>query len=146
MIHIKLNADHGDSYLGIWWWTGTEIIGTRINPDDGVLDGHYIQPTPDVTKNHFTEWNRIKATAKNPEEVKDKSYKGLERGRVLYDTMTMCFVVTCSPQIYKNDVFRRAVVDFYNLQLGSTDFSANPHYYVYDENENLTLASFYDNF
>lgn len=146
MIPIKLNADRGDSYLGIWWWTGTEIIGTRINPDDGVLDGQYIQPTPDVTKNHFTEWSRIKATAKNQDEVKNKSYKGLERGRVLYDTMTMCFVVTCSPQIYKNDVFRRAVVDFYNLQPGSTDFSANPHYYVYDENENPALARFYDSF
>lgn len=71
MIHCKLNADRGDSYIGMWWWTGTEIIGTKLNPDDGVLDGNLIQPTPD--------------------EVKDKSYKGLERGRVLYDTMTMCF-------------------------------------------------------
>lgn len=146
MINVKLNADRGDSYIGIWWWTGTEIIGTRISPDDGVLDRNIIQPTPDITKNHFTEWNRIKATAKNQEEVKNKSYKGLERGRVLYDTMTMCFIVTCSTAMFRDDNFRRAVIDFYNLQPGSTDFSANLHYYVYDENENPALAQFYDSF
>ena len=146
MIQVKLNADRGDSYIGIWWWTGTEIIGTRISPDDGVLDRNIIQPTPDITKNHFTEWNRIKATAKKQDEVKNKSYKGLERGRVLYDTMTMCFIVTCSTAMYKDDNFRRAVIDFYNLQPGSTDFCANPHYYVYDESENPALVQFYGSF
>lgn len=143
---MQIKASREDSYIGIWWWTGTEIIGTKISADDGYQDGPYIQPTPRVGDNHFSLWESVKAQATDKNEVKDKTFRQLERGRVIYDTSTMCFVITCSDEVAKNDKILRALISFYNLQPGSTDIMPNPHYHVYNANGNPALESFFDNF
>lgn len=144
---IKLNTSRADSSLGIWWWTGTEIIGTKIDTEDALADNYFIQPVTeeDPQQNHYTLWDSIKQTATNQAEVDGKGYKDVERGRVIYNLRTMCFEVTCSPELCHDDKFRRAVVNFYNLQVGSTDFVAEGHYHVYNPDGNPAIEAMYDN-
>lgn len=143
---MQLKASRDDSYIGIWWWTGTEIIGTKTPTDDGYQDGRYIQPSPRVGDNHFSLWESVKKQATDSSEVKNKTFRQLERGRVIYDTSTMCFMITCSDEVAKNDKVLRAITSYYNLQPGSVDVLPNPHYHVYDPNNNPALESFFDNF
>ena len=144
---IRLNTSRADSYVGIWWWTGTEIIGTKVDTEDALADNYFIQPVTEdnPNQNHFNLWESIKETATNQEEVQNKGYKDIERGRVLYNMRTMCFEVTCSPELVNDDKFRRAVVNFYNLQVGSTDFVSEGHYHVYDPNGNPAIEEMYSN-
>ena len=143
---MQLQASREDSYIGIWWWTGSEVIGTKIPTDDGYQDGQYIQPSPRVGDNHFSLWKSVRKQASNENEVKDKTFRQLERGRVIYDTSTMCFMITCSDEVAKDDKILRAIISYYNLQPGSTDIMPNPHYHVYDAAGNAALEAFFDNF
>ena len=143
---MQLRANREDSYIGIWWWTGSEIIGTKIPTDSGYQDGQYIQPSPRIGDNHFSLWESIKQQATDKSEVQDKTFRQLERGRVIYDTSTMCFLITCSEDVAKNDKVLRAITSYYNLQPGSTDIMPNLHYHIYNPNSNAALESFFDNF
>lgn len=143
---MQLQANREDSYIGIWWWTGSEIIGTKIPTDDGYQDGQYIQPSPKIGDNHFSLWESVQKQASNENEVKDKTFRQHERGRVIYDTSTMFFMITCSDKVAKNDKILRAIISCYNLQPGSTDIMPNPHYHVYDTTGNAALEAFFDNF
>lgn len=142
----KLEASRGDSSIGIWWWTGSEVIGTKIPADDGYQDGQYIQPTPRVGDNHFSLWENVRNQAKNKAEVQNKTFRQLERGRVIYDMHSMCFIITCSEELARNDKALRAIVSYYNLQPGAVDVIPNPHYHIYNAEGNAALESFFDNF
>ena len=146
-----VKASRGDGFIGIWWYTDEgEIWGVMKHPDDGVLSGPYVQYSD--TENHLTLWSSVvkdnvnsnnKEIKLDAQKIINKGYKSLERGRVIYDTRTMCYVVVCSANLVNDTAFREAVVDYYQLAGNQIDFVQNDHYYKAELTGNLALDSFY---
>lgn len=108
--------------IGVWWWTGEKIIGTKTDIKHGVLQGANIQYS-DI-ENHMTLWSKL---FKNTSDY-NRGYKSIERGRVYYDTQTCCYYVICGERIIHDPKFRKAVLDFYNLNDQNVRFNALAHY------------------
>lgn len=108
--------------IGVWWWAGDEIIGTKTDIKRGVLQGANIQYSD--TENHMTLWSKL---FKNTDYY-SKGYKCIERGRVYYDTQTCCYYVICGEHIINDAKFRKAVLDFYNLNGQNVRFNSLAHY------------------
>lgn len=141
---IKLNTSRGEGFVGIWWYTGDEIWGVSKPVDNGILDGRYIQYS--ANENHLTLWDNVRKDYDVKNLYSNLSYKGLERGRVVYDTLTQVFVITCSHELVNDESFRKACIDFYNLKGNRVDFEALSHYHVYKESGNPALERFFDSF
>ena len=55
-------------------------------------------------------------------------YKGLERGRVIYDTMTQVYVITCSSKIAKDSRAVEAIRKVFNLTDCRVEIEILNHY------------------
>ena len=99
-----VKSSRSQASVGIWWYTDEgRVIGAMCDVNDGYLDGRYIQYSQ--LKNHMNLWKYV-VYHEFDNEVADKiyelGYRGLERGRVIYDTMTQLFIITCSEAIASN--------------------------------------------
>ena len=129
-------------YVGIWWIINGRIIGTLRDLDHGYNDGNYIQYDKD--QNHLTEWSKIvrEQVKNNPDEIIDKGYKSLERGRVIYNLRTCCYEITCSKKVSKDWDSIQAIIEFYELQHCRYDIVSLDHYYVAEITGNPELDRF----
>lgn len=125
--YIKSSKD--DAFVGIWWYTDSgEVIGVMKSLSEAELDGNYYQYSS--TENHMTLWKSVcQAYFEDSwEQIYNLGYKGLERGRIIYDTRTQTFVITCSANIANDIQFRKAVIDAFNLTGCRYDFEVLSHY------------------
>lgn len=117
-LYVKDGITSG--FVGVWWMTNDyKIFGFKRNLDEGYANTGYIRY--DQCKNHIFLWKDICKT--NP-ELSDTEYKGLERGRVIFNTRTCSYEVMCSEAVHKNLEVRRALIKFFELSNCSIDFCA----------------------
>lgn len=140
-----VKASRGDGFVGIWWYSNADNIrGVMKSVDDGVLDGMYIQYSD--TENHLTLWHKvIEQNVENISErnaIINKGYKSLERGRVIYNTATMCYEVICSQALVNNLEFRRKIIEAYNLSGNRVEFEALHHYHTAELTGNPAVDEF----
>ena len=146
MIQIPSNyikESRGDGLVGIWWYTGTDIIGVAKSVDDGEIDGPYVQYSN--TENHLTLWRKVINSNFSPIEAKDiiaKGYKYLERGRVIYDLRTRTYLVTCSNNLVNNIEFKNKIIPYFNLNSDRVDFEPLSHYRKIELTGNSELDNF----
>lgn len=138
-------ASRGDALIGIWWYTDEGQVWGKCCPvDDGELDGMYLQLSR--SKNHMTLWS---STVKdNVEDVEDQrsiialGYRSLERGRVIYNTATQCYEVTCSKNIVDDEEFRKAIISYFQLSGNRVDFVPLNHYFKIELTGNPAVDSY----
>ena len=58
-----------------------------------------------------------------------KGYKSIERGRVIYNTATMVYEITCSQNLINNTDFRKNIVNYFNLSESRYEFVLLNHYH-----------------
>ena len=127
--YVKSSKDN--ACIGIWWCTDdNQIWGVSCPTDEGELCGMYMQYS--LTANHQNLWNSIvadnckdKTVASN---IRSKGYRGLERGRVLFNTATMVYEITCSESLAKNKEAIQNIFDFYQLSENRVDICPLSHY------------------
>lgn len=115
MKRIISAADRGGGLIGIWWYTEDhKIIGLSEPVNDGIFDGRYIQYS---SGNHMTRWRDVvsKYIQYDQESVIVRGHKSLYRGRVIYDTMTCCYVVIYSEDLKNDREFRKEIVEYFQL-------------------------------
>ena len=119
-----------DGFIGIWWCTDDyQIFGVSCTLSGGYNDGTYIQYSN--IENHLNLWRKCVDTVfdKNKsDEIYSLGYKGLERGRVIYDLRTQCYIVTCSKSMLYDSKFRDAIKDYFDLNNCRVDFQALARY------------------
>lgn len=146
MIHILnryLKESRGDGLVGIWWYTGTDIIGVSKSVDDGEIDGPYVQYSN--TENHLTLWRKVISSNFSSIEANNiisKGYKSLERGTVIYDLRTRTYLVTCSNDLINNIEFRKKIIYYFNLNDDRVDFEPLSHYRKVELTSNSALDNF----
>ena len=115
-------ADRYDGLIGIWWYdeTTNEVIGPAEPVDEGVIDGDYIQYH---SGNHMTLWKSYSTKSQYP-----KGFKSMYRGRVIYNTRTQCFEITCSESLMHNANFRAAILSYFQLDNCRRTFVPLLHY------------------
>ena len=100
----------------------------------------------DLSKNHLSDWSKVvKDNFENEDEAKEiisKGYKHFERGRVIFNILTLSYTVTCSEALKNNNDFREKVLSFFNLQNKRVDFEVLDHYYQYTKTGNPALDDF----
>lgn len=126
--YIRKSINHG--FIGIWWCTDDyQIFGVSCTLPGGYNNGTYIQYSN--IENHLTLWRKCVYTVfdKNEaDEIYSLGYKGLERGRVIYDLRIQCYVVICSKSMLYDSKFRDAIKDYFDLNNCRVDFQALDHY------------------
>ena len=127
--------------VGIWWIYNDQIIADMKTLDDGFDDGNYI--SYDKEKNHLSEWRRLvkEQVSDNSDEVIAYGYKGLERGRVIYNLRTMAYEVTCSDAVYHDLEARKLIIDAFELNNCRRDFVILQHYHIAKLTGNPALDS-----
>ena len=123
-------ANHG-GLIGIWWYTDEGHIWAVKKPaDEGALDGPYLHYSD--TESHFTLWKRMVTQNISDSQAATArislGFKSLERGRVIYDTRTQCYEVTCSETLYLDNDFRTKIKKAYNLEHSRVTFVHLHHY------------------
>lgn len=131
--------------VGIWWYTDKgELWEESIPTNNGILCGTYIQYSD--TENHLTLWPSIvKKYVKGEKLQRDiiaEGYKSIERGRVIYNTATMTYEITCSQRIIYDSGFRKKIVDYYHLSKGRYEFTPLNHYHKIKLTGNPALDEF----
>lgn len=130
LIHKYVRGSTTSGLIGIWWATDDlSIFGVTHTLDEGYNDGIYIQYSD--TENHLSLWKRVVYEVfdkPQADEIYKLGYKGLERGRVIYDLRTQCYVVTCSEAMLNNIEFRQEIKKFFELGGCRVDFEALSHY------------------
>lgn len=145
MKRMIMAADRGDGLIGIWWYTDdNQVIGLSEPVDSGKLDGQYIQFS---SGNHMSRWRDVIKDfipSELQESVLSKGFKSLYRGRVIYDTLTSCYVITCSEELKNNSQFRKDIVDYFQLSQCNRQFMGLEHYrYKRELTGNPTLDEYY---
>lgn len=128
MKRVVSAADRGDGLIGIWWYTDDgHVIGLSEPVDDGTIDGRYIQYS---SGNHMTRWRDVVSQfiQDDPDSIINQGYKSLYRGRVVYDTLTCCYVITCSEDLKKDSQFRKDIIDYFQLSQCNREFQGLDHY------------------
>ncbi len=144
----KESSEAGKNRVGIWWYTDNEEIWEEsVQKDNGVLSGIYIQYSD--TESHLSLWSSIvKKYIKDKylqQDILEKGYKSLERGRVIYNTATMMYEITCSARMIHNTNFRKNIVDYYLLSDNRFEFVQLNHYYKVELTGNPILDEFIEN-
>ena len=120
----------GEGFIGIWWITnGHYVFGIEKPGDEGVIVGKYIQF--DDRANHLNMWKKCVYNVFEGEKadtIYKLGYRGLERGRVIYDTMTQVYIITCSEKISKDKQAISAIKDFFNLTRCRVEIEVLNHY------------------
>lgn len=142
-----IKASREDACVGIWWYTDSgEVLGLLKPTDEGVLDGVYIQYSD--RDNHLTEWRHALEMFIDDPELREniyrKGYRSLERGRVIYNTRTQIYEVTCSKQLVNDKEFRNKIIEYYSLSNVRVEFVALDHYTKISYTGNSALDSFID--
>lgn len=142
---MYLKSSRSNGQIGIWWYTDNKDIWAKLKPtDQGYLDGLYYKY--DNTTNHLNAWKQVVTdNVENKEEASkiiSKGYKSLERGRVIYNTATQCYKVTCSKELVNDKEFRDKLVDVFNLSGNIVGFIAFSHYNKSELTGNPALGSF----
>ena len=115
-------ADRSDGLIGIWWYDESKqaVISACESVDDGELDGDYIQYHKG---NHMNLWQSLA-----PDNMRDKGFKSMYRGRVIYNTRTQCYEITCSEDLMNNFEFRKAILEHFQLTECRREFIPLYHY------------------
>ena len=115
-------ADRSDGLIGIWWYDelSDAVSGVAEPVDDGVIDGDFIQYHKG---NYMTFW---KSNA--PEGMYEKGFKSMYRGRVIYNTRTQCYEITCSEFLISNELFRKSIISYFQLSECRREFVPLNHY------------------
>lgn len=119
MGNMRLNEGKRNGLVGFWWYTPSKnIIGTFATLEGAKRDGDYYQYSNNL--NHLSVWKDVVATQVNDENERNKmlryGYRGTDRGRVVYDTRTGSYEVTCSMKLARDSEFREKVINAYNLK------------------------------
>lgn len=123
-------VDRGDALVGIYWYLedSNKVIGLSESVDNGELDGEYIHYSG---PNHFRAWRNVikdNLPDSEQEEMINKGFKSLYRGRCIYSTMTQTYVITCSSELINNLEFRSKVKEYFQLDSVRVSFTALDHY------------------
>lgn len=124
------NKNKNEPLVGIWWWTEDKrIIGFNTPKSKGAnIDGmiHYSSK-----ENHISLWKKVLFENMPEEEASfwyKKGFKSLFRGRVYYNTRTMCYEITCSSEIVNDYDFREKVLSAHKLEGARYEFVTLHHY------------------
>ena len=128
----RILASRGNAFIGIWWYTDNkEIWAVECPVDNGQLDGVYLQL--DGNRNHMNLWSSVVKShiddISKQEELLRLGYRCFERGRVIYNTATQCYEVTCSKDIYSDSEFQNAILKYFQLNGTRVDFVPLQHYH-----------------
>lgn len=129
--------------VGIWWYTKEkEVWGKMVPTTEGEVSGNFIQFSN--SKNHLTEWkSTVKDNVADEEEsnaIISKGYKSLPRGRVIFDTRTNTYCITCQESLQNDDEFKTNICDFFEIPKARTYIECIPgHYYTYELTGNPAL-------
>lgn len=142
---VVLKEGRSSGFVGIWWYTDSyDIWGVLKDLDSGYNDNNYIQYSN--IDNHMSLWRKIvKDNTTSLEEfnnIYNKGYKSLERGRVIYNLRTQSYEIICSQAIYKDPVFRSKCLDYFELNNCRYDFIPLSHYYKVELTGNPSLDKF----
>ena len=145
---LYVKAARGEALIGIWWYPGEGTVwGVSCPTDDGVLSGMYLQYHN--TKNHMSLWKQVVednvADKKEQSGILSKGFKSVERGRVIYNTATMCYEITCSNEIIEDAEFQKAIVAYYQLSGNRYEFVPLQHYHKLELTGNPALDAFIEN-
>lgn len=142
-----IRTNRGKGLIGIWWYTDSgEVWAAAAPANSGIIDGMYVQYS-DV-ENHLTLWSRIvkENTSKSEaDRIISKGYKSLERGRVIYNTATMCYEITCSNNLIYDKAFRQGIIDHFQLAESQFEFVCLDHYQKTELSGNPALDAFIEN-
>lgn len=139
--YVKSSLTSG--LIGIWWIYEDQVIADFKTLDEGYNDGQYINY--DEVKNHANQWRRL-VNEYFPEKANElicKGYKGIERGRVIYNIRTQSYEVLCSEAVFKDAEMRDLIIDAFELKGCRYDFYAERHYFVAELTGNPELDKFY---
>ena len=128
--YIKASTTSG--LIGIWWCSPEGDIWGKVCPlSDGIQDGDYIQYSDRL--NHMTLWRQVvQDNVENHDDAESiirKGYKAYERGRVVYDTRTQVYQITCSSDMFTNSDFRDECIAYFELYGCRYEFVSLSHYY-----------------
>lgn len=117
-------------FVGIWWYTDEgRVIGAMCDVKDGYLDGRFVQYSQ--FKNHMNLWKYVvyhDFDNESADKIYELGYRGLERGRVIYDTMTQVFIITCSEAIASNKEALSDIKDAFSLSDNRCEIEVLNHY------------------
>lgn len=131
--------------VGIWWYTKEkEVWGKMVSTTEGEVSGNYIQFSN--SKNHLTEWkSAVEDNVKDMDKAKDIiscGYKSIPRGRVIFDTRTNTYCITCQESLKDDDEFKTNICDFFEIPKERTYIECIPgHYYTYELTGNPALGN-----
>lgn len=143
---INLNESYKEGLVSIWWYTDSgEFWDCSKTLDDAVEDHGYLQYS--TTENHLTLWRKVVTThiqnKVEQEQLFNKGYKTLERGRVVFNIRTQCYEVICSKALINDMKFKNTCLDYFNLRGNRVDFEALNHYYKMDLTGNPAIDNHY---
>jgi len=98
--------------IGVFWLYNNQIIGDIRDPNSSeetvsqIIDGSKIV---NGRFTHFSIWNKIK-----PDELKDKDYLFLPRGRVVADDTNFKYIVFANKKLDSME-YRSKIKKYYNL-------------------------------
>lgn len=126
--YVKASLTSG--LVGIWWLYNNIVISDVRLLEEGYNDGNYINY--DERHNHATEWCRLvnEYFPDKADEILSLGYKGLERGRVIYNLRTQAYEVTCSQEVFQDIEKRKLIIEAFELGNCRCDFFALRHYYL----------------
>ena len=118
--YVKSSSTSG--LIGIWWIRDNQVVADYKTVDQGYNDGSFINY--DEKKNHLTEWSRLikEYFPEEADQIIQKGYKSLERGRVIYNLRTQCYEVFCSHEVFSDLEKRKLIIDAFDLRGCRVDF------------------------
>ena len=142
----NLNEAYKEGLVGIWWYTDNgEFWDFSKTLDNAENDNGYLQYS--TTKNHLNLWRKaVERFVKDKtkwDEIYNKGYKSIERGRVVYNVRTQCYEVVCSKELVNDMNFRKACKDYFGLNGNRVDFEALNHYCKQELTENTAIDNLY---
>ena len=91
-----------NSYIGTWTWSNNQLSVTKLRPDEStVINSNYVYPT-------------VSSTA----------------DCVIYDRHTACYYVILTAEQFTDVKLCKAIIDAFELKVGSTDFIVDGIHYV----------------
>lgn len=90
------------SYIGTWTWINNQLSGTKLRPDKStVIKNNIVYPIAVTTENC-----------------------------VVYDRLTACYYVLLTTEQFTNVNLCKAILNEFELKVGSTDFVVDGVHYV----------------
>lgn len=130
---MKISALYGEGFVSVWWYTPDGEFWDFSKPvGEGVIMLDNIQYSEFDT--HLSLWREAVEKYCEDEsaqsDIINKGYKSYERGRVAYDTRTMCYTIYCSEKLYDDLEFRKHCIYHFELSGSRYEFVPCNYYYV----------------